>query len=131
MTNLDIVKAYQDAIWLQKDISAIDKFFDETAIVHSPVEATKGTEKMKAVILQWHKAFPGLKVVWDDFICDDDKVVSRWHAQGLHEGEFLGNPPSKSLVKYAGVTIYQLSNQKIIQYWAFVDLYNLLKSIKI
>jgi hypothetical protein len=44
---------------------------------------------MKEIMLQWLKAFPMLKVHWDDFICEESKVVSRWRAEGVHEGDFL------------------------------------------
>lgn len=129
MTNLDIIKAYQDTIWSQQDIRAIDQYFDKAAIIHSPLESTQGTDKMKTVIAQWHKGFPDLNVTWDDFICDTNKVVSRWHATGTHNGEFLGVAPTHTQVHYAGVTLYRLSNQKIVEYWAYVDMYHLLKML--
>ncbi|MDF1678066.1 MAG: ester cyclase, partial [Legionellaceae bacterium] len=82
MTNLELVKSYQEAVWETKDISAIDKYCDENVLIHSPAETTQGTEKMRAIISQWYEAFPDLKVFWDDFIGDGDKVVCRWHASG-------------------------------------------------
>lgn len=122
MNNLEIIKSYHDAVWEQKDLNVIDQYFEENALIHSPLESTKGTEKMKKIIAQWLAAFPNLKVAWEDFICEGDKVVSRWRAQGTQEGEFLGNVSSSKKVDYSGVTIYQIQNEKINQYWALVDM---------
>lgn len=129
MNNLQIIKEYQSSIWDDKDIGAIDNFFRKDAIIHSPVETTQGTDKMKAIISQWHKGFPNMKVYWDDFICEEDKVVSRWHAEGIQSGEFLGNPPTEKPIMYSGITVYQLDDEKINEYWAFVDMNNILKQL--
>lgn len=106
MENLQLIKEYHLLIWEAKDLNAIDRFFNRDVIIHSPVETTQGTEKMKSIISAWYKGFPNLKVFWDDFICEENKVVSRWHAQGQHEGEFLGHPASQNDINYSGVTIY-------------------------
>lgn len=129
MNNLEIIKTYQNILWVDKDISVIDKIFDKNVQRYSPLQSIPGTEKMKASILQWYKGFPHLKVYWDDFICEGDKVVSRWHAEGLHEGEFLEYPPSLKNVQYSGVTIYQLDQGKITHYWAYVDMGTIKKQI--
>ncbi|WP_419421413.1 ester cyclase (plasmid) [Legionella sp. D16C41] len=130
MNNLEIIKAYHSKIWDKKDLSAVKLFFDAEALIHSPVKTTKGTEQMTDVIARWHKGFPNLKVYWDDFICENDKVVSRWHAEGQQEGEFLDKAPSKVHVNYSGVTIYQLKEGKITQYWAIVDMDMLKKQLQ-
>jgi len=122
MNNLDIVKEYSSQLWELKDVTVIDKFFDKAAIIYSPIETTYGPEKMKSLILLWFRAFPNIKVYWDDFICEGCKVVSRWHAEGLHEGEFLGYPATNKQIRYQGVSIYSLANEKINKYWAFIDM---------
>lgn len=130
MTNLELVKTYQDAIWNLKDTLAIDKYVDEHVLIHSPVETSIGTERMKAIITQWHNAFPNLEVIWDDFICEGDKVVCRWHAFGRHESEFQGVSPTNNTISYNGITIYQIANSKVEQYWALVDMHRILQQLK-
>jgi len=123
MTNtLQLVKNYHLAIWDEKDLAAIDRFFDVGAVIHSPMQQSQGPEQMKAVIAKWYRAFPDLVVHFDDYICQDDKVVARWHAEGTQQGEFLGQAASNKSVRYSGVTTYQISNDKIAAYWALVDM---------
>lgn len=129
MSHLDTIKQYHTLIWDKKDIHAVDQFFDSEALIHSPVKTTQGTESMKSVITQWHQGFPDLVVHWDDFICEDDKVVSRWHAEGTQRGEFLSKQPTNNKVTYSGMTIYQLRDNKIVQYWAMVDMGSIEKQL--
>lgn len=129
MSNLETIKQYHDAIWGDKDIHAIDKFVAADALIHSPIESTQGTDKMKEIISSWHTAFPNLKLHWQDYICEGDKVVARWQAEGLHEGDFFNIAATNKPVFYHGITIYQLEDGKIKEYWAQVDLYGLLSMI--
>ena len=122
MSNLTTIKSYHTQIWDKKDLSAIDVFFSADVLIHSPLKTTQGTSEMKEIIALWYQGFPELKVHWDDFICEGDKVVSRWHAQGQQAGDFFDWPASKTEVNYSGVTTYQLNHGKIIEYWAIVDM---------
>lgn len=129
MNNLEIIKDYSFALWDTKDLSVIDKYFAEDALIHSPLSTSQGIQKMKVIIQKWYDAFPNLKVTWDDFICENEKVVSRWHAEGEHQGMFLEYPSSNKKITYSGITIYQFSNKKIKEYWALVDMHSILNQI--
>jgi steroid delta-isomerase-like uncharacterized protein len=130
MKNIEKVKAYQEAIWDKHDIHAVDAFFAQDVLVHSPVGSTHGTAKLKSIIAQWHIGFPNLKVYWDEFICNDNTVVVRWHAQGKHEGVFLGYSPTNNEVNYVGVTIYKFSEGKVSEYQSYVDMSTIFTQLK-
>lgn len=129
MTSADIINNYQQAIWADKNIHAIDEYFANNAIIHSPVKTTHGTDNMKAVIQQWYNAFPNLTVYWDELICDGNKIVSRWHAEGQHQGEFQGKAATNKTINYSGVTIYHLADQKIVEYWAYLDMQSIMSQL--
>ena len=125
MNNLDLVKVYSDLIWNDKNLSRIDQFLSENIVINSPLERIIGIDAMVGIIARWHKAFSDLKVSWDDFISEGDKVVSRWTTEGVHTGDFLGHRPTNKKVSYNGVSIYRISDDKIVEYWAFVDMLGL------
>ena len=129
MSNLQLIEDYQRLIWHDQDTSAIEKYFHPDAVINSPIKKTQGITYLKEVIQNWHIGFPNLKVFWDDFICQKDQVVARWHAKGCHEGNFLGISATNKNISYTGVTIYQLENNKVIQYWAFVDMDHIKKQL--
>ena len=130
MSNIEIIKAYHAKLWDDKDLSAIDAFFDHEATIYSPVNTTQGVEAIKETMSTWLTAFPDLKVHWDDFICDETKVVARWHAQGTQKGAFQELPASNQKVRYTGITIYELADGKIINYWAIVDMLSILYQLQ-
>lgn len=129
MNNKQIIDTYHQALWEQKDLSAIDRHFENDAIIHSAIESTRGTDNMKTVVEQWLQAFPDLVAHWEDTICEGNKVVSRWQAQGTQLGEFLGHPPSGKTVSYSGINIYELDADKIKQYWCVINMQHLLDQL--
>ena len=92
LNNLQLIQKFQRLIWDDKDISAVDQFFHEDVVINSPVKKSTGTAEFKQGIKAWYIAFPRFEVYWDDFICEKDRVVARWHAEGRHEGAFLDIP---------------------------------------
>lgn len=122
MNHLNLIQAYQNLIWDQKKLNAIDEYFKPDAIIHSPLRSTQGTASLKEVIGKWYRSFPNLKVHWDDMLNDKNKIISQWHAEGTQTGEFLGIPAAGQIVKYTGVSIYQIEDNQISEYWAYVDM---------
>lgn len=134
MTNLDLIKNYSQQLWNNKNIGAIDNFFSPNATINSAYnddtsESVCSIDKMKAVTTHWLDAFPDLTVDFEDYICEGNKVVSRWKAKGTHEGEFLDHAASNNIVEYNGVAIYEIEHQKIINYWGIVDIDKIFKQL--
>ncbi len=129
MNNLEIIKSYSFELWNEKVISAIDKYFATDALIHSPWRTARGTNEMITTTQKWYTAFPDLKILWKDFICEDQKIVSLWQASGSHGGPFLVYPATNKRIDYSGVTIYHLYNGKIVEYWILPDLYTLVDQI--
>ena len=130
MKNKDIIKKYSQRLWGEQDLAAIDDTFVEDAVIHSPLNTTKGAITMKEVIEKWLNAFPDLTVEWEDFIEEGNKVVSRWKATGTHLGGFFETSPSHQEVSYSGVTIYTLNKKgKVIEYWALVDMHAIMSQL--
>lgn len=128
---LQIIKLYSDSLWEKKDLSVVDQYCVPDVLVHSPMASIQGIQKMKEIMLQWHVGFPHLKVHWDEFVCEGETVVSRWHAEGNHEGDFLGIAPTQRLVKYPGATIYHLNQGKIKEYWAYVNIQHIKEQLTV
>lgn len=122
MNNLEIIKAYHTHIWELKDFSGIESFFHSDVLVHSPLETTRGVEHLISILDRWNTGFPDLHVSWDDFVCEGQKVVAQWRAKGTHTGVFLGIEPAGNTIEYPGVSLYELIDGKISQYWAYVDM---------
>ncbi len=129
MNNKDIIINFAKELWENKNLNAIDDVFAENAIIHSPINKKQGHVSMKEIANKWLGAFPDILMRWEDFIAEDDKVVSRWRAKGTHVGGLFAVSPAHAEVTYDGITIYTLKDGKVIEYRALVDMYAILTQI--
>lgn len=127
--NIDLIQTFHAALWDNRDLSAIDSIFADDVIINSPLEVTTGTESLKQVMSKWLAAFSDLKVTWDDVITSGDKVICQWQATGTHTGEFKNIKATEKNISYTGCTIYKLDNDKVIEYWSYVDIGNILRQM--
>ena len=74
-------------------------------------------------------AFPDLRFSLEDTIARDDMVVTRWHAQGTHRGEYLNVPASGRRMTTTGMTMHRLENGKIMEGWTNWDALGMLAQI--
>lgn len=128
--NKDAIIAYSKALWDARDLLAIDRYFASNAKIRSPFSTAQGKETMHEIVDKWLTAFPDLTIRWDEFIAEDDRVVSRWSAQGTHLGGFFDTHPTHKEVNFSGVIIYRLQKGKIIDYWSLVDMHAILSQLE-
>jgi predicted ester cyclase len=129
--NKDIIAAYAQALWHDRDLSVINQVFSPTAKIHSPFNHTMhGCKTMHDIAEKWLTAFPDLCVIFEEYIAEDNCVVSRWVASGTHLGGFFDTKPTYRTVEFSGVTIYRLENEQIIDYRALVDVHAILSQLK-
>jgi len=128
--NKDIIEQFSKTVWNDHNLSVIDKLFSPTAKIHSPMRTVQGADSIREIVDKWLTAFPDMMVRWDEFITEGDKVVSRYTANGTHLGGFFETKPTYKEVNFSGVIIYQLKNQKIVDYWSLVDVHAILTQLE-
>jgi predicted ester cyclase len=68
----------------------------------------------------WH-AFPDLRITIEDMVGEGDSVAWRLTANGTHESEFRGVPPTGTEVTFAAQYIFRFRNGKIVERWTNLD----------
>ena len=53
----ETAEAYANQVWNDKEISAVDKFLHQDAVIHSLLGDYHGTKAMKEVVQAWLKGF--------------------------------------------------------------------------
>jgi steroid delta-isomerase-like uncharacterized protein len=89
----------------------------------------KGSEGFKATIAPLRQGFPDLHFTVEDTIADGSRVVVRWTSKGTHRGSFAGVAPTGREVFNAGIGIYRVENEKIVETWSQVDRLGVLQQI--
>jgi steroid delta-isomerase-like uncharacterized protein len=74
-----------------------------------------GPEAFKQLLMGARSAVPDAAIEFLDEIAEGDKVVVRWTVHGTHQGVFLGIPPTGKQVTWSGITIYRITDGKVVE----------------
>lgn len=66
-------------------------------------------------------AFPDVHYELHDLIAEGDKVAVRYTMRGTQQGELLGIAPTGKAVAMSVTTIYQISDDQIVDLWENYD----------
>jgi steroid delta-isomerase-like uncharacterized protein len=109
-------------VWGQGDLGIIDELASpEFSVYYSSFPQTiKGSEAFKGLLGIFRSGFPDLNIDIEDEIAEDNKVVISWSLSGTHQGTLQGGnlngiPPTGKKVKWTGITIYKITDGKVIE----------------
>ena len=130
-TNTEVVLYFFDRLWSGRDIGVIEECFAKEAVICNPFNHMVGVMSMREVANKWLTAFPDLLVKVDAVVADGDQVMVRWTAKGTHLGGFFATQPTHQEVYYSGVTHCKIEDEKVVGYWALVDIHWILKQLQL
>jgi len=105
-------------------------FYDDYLIIHGfPPNLPTDKEGFKQFIYLLWKAFPDIKITFEDIIVEGNKVVCRYNLAGTHKGEFVDLQPTGKQFKVNGMTIFSFRDAKCIERWNLVDMMSLMEQL--
>jgi predicted ester cyclase len=75
-------------------------------------------------IFLW-KAFPDIRIIFEDIIIEGNKVAGRYCLTGTHKGEFIDLRPTDKQFRVNGMTVFSFRDAKVIERWNLVDMTSL------
>jgi steroid delta-isomerase-like uncharacterized protein len=107
-------------------VELVDQLVAPDAVNHDPatpahMRELRGPEVFKRTVSMYRAAFPDVRIVVDDVIAADDKVVLRWHSSGTHRGELEGLAPTGARASVTGIGIDRWKDGKIVEAWTEWD----------
>src|SRR6187200_2910605 len=106
-------------------------FYDDSLIIHGfPPNLPSNKEGFKQFIYMLWSAFPDIRIIFDDIIIEENKVVCRYVLFGTHRGKFLEIPPNNKTFRVNGMTIFYFKDRKCVQRWNLVDMISLMEQLK-
>jgi predicted ester cyclase len=128
-TTTDVVTASRrllEEAFNDGNLSLADEYIAPEAENHDPatppeLRGLRGPEIYRRTVNMYREAFPDVRMVVDDAISADDKVVLRWHSEGTHRGELAGLAPTGARVTVTGISIDQWRDGKVVEAWAQWD----------
>jgi len=109
----------------------LDEVTSPDYVDHDPVfpDDIHGIEAIKETMSGYLNAFPDLTMTVQDQIAEGDKVFTRWVAEGTHQGELMGVPPSGNRVHVEGMTVDRFENGKFVESWDNWDALGLMQQM--
>ena len=101
-------------------------FYDDSLNIHGfPPNLPINKEGLKQFIYLLWKAFPDIRIIFEEIIIEGNKVVCRYYLTGTHKGDFGDLQPTGRKFKVNGMTEFSFRNAKIIERWNLVDMVSL------
>jgi predicted ester cyclase len=106
-------------------------FYDDSLIIHgfSPNLPANKEGFKQFIYLQW-KAFPDIKITFEDIIVEGAKVAGRYNLVGTHRGEFANLQPTEKQFRVDGMTIFSFHDTKVVERWNLVDMMSLMEQLR-
>src|SRR5271170_7148752 len=112
--NKTIIKMFVEEVINQGKLDRGDDLVVADFVELDPLPGQQqGREGLKEIIGQIRSAFPDTQWVVDEMVAEGDKVVTRFHWTGTHQGAFLGIPATGRQVSVNGVVIDRLEDGKM------------------
>lgn len=111
-------------------VSLVDELYTDDFVDDSP-GGGKGRDLMKEAVVEFHKAFPDLRIDIEDAFAIEGKVVLRYSARGTQTGPYGQIPPTGKAVTVRGITILEIVNGKIRTEWTEYDRLGVLRQLGI
>lgn len=106
-----------------------ETLYGDDWVGHFPGMAPLDAEGHRQYSAAMMRAFPDLDRTVDDVFSDGDRVAARWSATGRHGGDFMGMAPTGKVVSSSGITIFRLSEGRIVEEWGESDLLGLMMQL--
>jgi len=74
-------------------------------------------------------AFPRYELIIEEIVADDNRIIVKAHASGVHEGDFDGIPPTYNKMDLPFVVRYTVENNMITDHWLMADQSILMKQL--
>jgi steroid delta-isomerase-like uncharacterized protein len=129
--NKTIIRRLMEEGWNARNFAVIDELCSPNFTMHDPSapNLANGPEAAKAYIKSLVAAFPNIHIRIHDLIGEGDRVALRWSAEGTHQGELNGVPPTNKRVSVSGQAIYRMANGKIEEDWIIVDTFGMFQQL--
>jgi steroid delta-isomerase-like uncharacterized protein len=125
-----LIRRYYEALWNRWDFALADELIAESIIFRGSLGVrVQGREGFKEYMRTVRAAFPDFHNHIEELIAENGRVAARLTYTGTHRGEALGVAPTGRRVSYAGVALFRVVEDRIVEGWVLGDVHGLLQQL--
>ncbi len=131
--NKQLIETFIQELFSQGDLEAVDRYLAPTFVNHDPPfpGAPDGPEGMRQAAAMFRQAVPDWRSEVEQLVAEGDIVVERFTARGTHRGELMGVPATGKEIVLAGVNIFRIDGDRIVERWGRLDDLGLLRQLNL
>jgi steroid delta-isomerase-like uncharacterized protein len=129
--NIDASRRVVEEGFNEGRLEVLDEVCAEGFVSHDPIAGDQDVEGVKGAFAGYRGAFPDLSFTIDEIFAADDKVVTRWTAQGTFQNEFMGLQPTGETgepVRGIGIDRYD-DDGKLAETWGQWDTLTFMRDV--
>ena len=119
--NKTLARRWFEDLFSRGDLDAANDILSVDFLDHLTHEDERGIEELKHYVSIYRTAFPDIQDSVEDIVAEADKVVVRWRSSGIHQGEFMGVAPTGRHVRFTGMRLFRIAENKIVESWVNID----------
>ena len=129
-TPRQVIEAYLDRVWGQRDLAALDELVDPDYRRHiSALLEPLTIEGQRARLGAMQDAFPDISMQLDQVAAEGDLVAFQSVMRGTHRGQFRGLPPTGRPFTVHLVDLVRVRNGRLLEHWGGPDMLDLLTQL--
>ncbi len=130
--NKALLHRYVEEVHNKGNLDALDQFYAADFVDHNAFPGIPpGIEGMRQTYTMIHSALTNIHIAINDMVAEEDKIVIRFTASGIHKGEFMGIPPTGKEFSIMEIRIYRIASGKIVEHWGLIDETSLMQQLGI
>lgn len=126
--NQALIGAFSQQVFINKDLSQLDKFMTEHYIQHNPL-VEQGLVGFHDFFKNWFESVPDFNYTLKNIIVNNDHVWVYGSYSGTQTHEWLGLPATNNAYNFDAVDIFRIEDGKLAEHWDVLDTYTLFKQL--
>ncbi|MFZ4858062.1 MAG: ester cyclase [Desulfuromonadaceae bacterium] len=127
-TNKKILGAFAEAVFVKKELSALEQYVRTDYIQHNPL-VNQGSQGFREFFSAWFDSVPDWNYTLKKIIAEGDEVWVYGNYAGTLKKEWLGIPASGQCYAFDAVDVFRLQEGKLAEHWDVMDIYGLFKQL--
>jgi steroid delta-isomerase-like uncharacterized protein len=127
--NKRIVRRFIEEIFLKRDFGAVDELLTEDFTAHTWGPMPPGRDGLKEAITRVSAGISDARMTVEDVIAEGDRVAVRLTSSAVHDGEFMGMPPSGKRYEIGEIHIFRLRDGRVSEHWHQADFLGMMRQL--
>ena len=113
-----------------RDMAVVDELVADDFVDHEEIPGvTNDKQGVKDFLQMMFTAFPDGQIMMEDVAVEGDKVWTRGHITGTHDGELMGIPPTGKKVEFESIDVVRVKDGKAVEHWGITDMASLMMQL--